>query len=237
MSNINKQNVEMANNGKNGLIDLNKHIDTARWANTKNQEETIKMIFMREFWHNKEYEITNSAPKLYIPDLVILGYKKPEKAVKSLLNKGVVKQLDNNTIELITKVVYCNQCRNREIFIWEKEDHLTKFHYWSEIVKKHNVMDTEFSNKPFPNKIDHDYEQISELKDNKIQVKCKNCNYERTIYIENRADCDPYRKSVYIQNPEDERNIEVRYNNTKIILKNQEELKQFIKSKIEEIDN
>ncbi len=226
-----------ANNGKNGLVDLNKHVDTAKWGRSTNQEDTIKTILIREFYHNNEYKITNEAPKIKISELSILGYKKPEKAIRSLLANGVIKLLDDNkTIELVTKQVYCNQCRNNPVFIWDKLNHLKTFHYWSEIALKHNIVDTEFSNKPFPEKVDHDYKAIGKLEDNQLRVKCKNCNYERTIYIENRKECDPFRKSVFVDNPDAEKDIEIRFGNNVMILKNQEELKQFIQSKIEELN-
>lgn len=215
------------------LIDLNKHKDNLKYSGAKNQEEQIELILIREFHNNNECKI-NITPKIHVPDLTILGYKKPEKAVKSLTARGVVKQLDNNIIELVTEQVYCNQCRNRAVFIWDKVNHLEKFHYWDNNVKLHNVLDLEFSNKPIPDMIDHDYKAISELKDNQIEVKCKNCGYERTIYIDHYNQCDPFDKGIYIENPEDQTDIKIRVgrNSDYIVLKNQEELRQFIQSKI-----
>jgi hypothetical protein len=234
MSNSLEQNKKVTKN----TVDLNKHIDTSRLFRAKNQEETIQTILIREFYHNNEYEISNEAPKIYVPDLAILGYKKPEKAVKSLIDRGVVKELDNNIIELVTKQVYCNQCRNRQVFIWDRVNHMETFHYWDEGVQKHNVLKLEFSNKPFPEMIDHDYQAISELIDNQLEVKCKNCGYEKTVYIDNRKECDPFDKGIFIDNPEDEKDIKIRIgrNSSFTVLKNQEELKQFIQSKIKEIE-
>ncbi len=221
------------------LVNLNKHIDADRFFRTKNQEETIETILVREFYQNKEYEI-KTIPSIFVPDLAILGYKKPEKAVKSLINRGVVRASKDmtDTIELVTKQVYCNQCRTRPVFIWDKEDHLKTFHAWNETTFKHNIADLEFNNKPYPDKIDHDYKAISELKDNKIEVKCSNCGDKRTIYIDHFRECDPFDKGMFIDNPDDQENIRIRLgrNDTYTVLKNQEELKQFIQSKIKEIE-
>ena len=214
-------------------IDLNKHKDNLKYSWAKNQEEQIELILIREFNNNKEYDI-NAIPRINIKDLSILGYKNPQKAVKTLINRGVVKQLNDDIIELITDQVYCNQCRTRPVFVWDKVNHLEKFHYWSNNTKIHNVLDTEFSNKPLPDMIDHDYKIIGELKDNQIEVKCKNCGYERTIYIDYRRECDPFDKSIFIDNPQDQKDIKVKVgrNDDIIILKNQEELQKFIDNQV-----
>lgn len=211
-------------------IDLNKYVGHDKAFRTTNQQDTIESILRHQLYRNKEYEI-NEIPRIDIRDLEILGYKKPEKAIKSLLDKGVVKQIDKNTIELITDFVYCDECRNSQVFVWDKIDHLRIFHRWDEILFKHNVAELKFSKKPIPDKIDHDYEQISQLNNNEIDVRCKNCGYERTIYIDYR-DCDPYYKNLYIENPDSDKDIKIKFKHKEIVFKNQEELQKFIQSKL-----
>lgn len=209
-------------------IDLNKHKDNLKYSWAKNQEEQIQLILVQES-HNKD-----TIPRINIKDLSILGYKKPEKAVKSLIDKGVVKQ-NGDIIELVTEQVYCNQCRDRPVFVWDKVHHMETFHYWDNRMKLHNVLESEFSKKPFPDMEDHDYETVSELQDNQLEVRCKNCGYQRTIYIDNRNECDPYDKSIYIDNPEDQWNIKVKVgrNSDYITLADQDALKEFIQSHLE----
>lgn len=215
-------------------IDLNKHVDIIKYSRENNQVGQIESILIREFHHNNEYNIDN-IPRINVKELSILGYKKPEKAIQNLIDRGVVTRKDD-IITLVTKQVYCNRCDyERKVFVWDKEHHLQNFHYWNERNFKNYVIDLEFSSKPLPDKIDHDFKAIGELQDNKLEVKCKNCGYERTIYIDNyRKECNPNDTSVFIENPDDLENIKVIVyaNHEELVFKNQEELQKFIQSKV-----
>ena len=215
-------------------IDLNKHVESIKYSRETSQEGQIESILRREFHRNNEYNIDN-IPRINVKELSILGYKKPEKAIQNLIDRGVVTRKDD-IITLVTKQVYCNRCdHERKVFVWDKEHHLNTFHYWREQDSKHYITDLEFSSKPIPDKIDHDFKAIGELIDNQLEVKCKNCGYERTIYIDNyRKECNPNDTSVFIENPEDQKDIKVRVysNHEEIVFKNQEELQKFIQSKL-----
>ena len=213
---------------QNQTIDLNKHKENLKYSGAKNQEEFIELILIREFHNDKK-------PKINVKDLSILGYKNPKNAIKALIDRGVVKQ-NGDIIELVTDQVYCNRCRTRPVFVWDKVDHMEKWHYWNNDTKIHNVLDSEFSSKPFPDMIDHDYEAMGKLENNQLEVKCKNCGYQKTIYIDHYRECDPFDKSIFIKNPEDQWNIKVRIGRDSdyITLENQEELKKYIDSKLKE---
>jgi hypothetical protein len=215
-------------------IDLNKIMEWGIKYMGNNQEEVIQRILIQESHKYKENEIKQK-PIINTNELNILGYKNPKKAVQSLINKGVVKDLGNGLIELVTDKVYCHGCNNMEVYIWDKEDHLNTNHYWNDSVKKHNIGELNFSNKPRPDNIDHDFERIGEVIDNTIQVKCKNCDYKRTIYIDHyRHACNPNDQHIFIENPDDKTDIKIEYKHKEIVFKNHEELDKFIQSKINE---
>jgi len=225
--------MESRNSPQNEFVNVATYKDDY-YLNKWSQTKFIEHMLVRERFNNR------STTKIFVPDLKLL-YKNPETAITTLVRKGVIKRFRgeyDDVIELNTRIAYCIECRG-EVFYWDRWNHLVRHHAWHkydlefnskyELVEKeskglhpayaHNPWETRFSSKPYPQKEDHEYEQIGELQDNKFTIRCKKCGDIRPIYINDiRNGCDPYDKSIYVENPEDETNIRFRIGRSDAIL-------------------